>query len=340
MGAKKSCDPRTPARRRWLTSVVRWVARRSSIGLGLALLVAGSLLTLPAESVSAQAAHDYAVGAVGTDGALWVETPPLAGWHSLGGRIIASPALAAVPESGELASPLFIATATDHSLWIRSLSQNWTSLTPGLFTYCLDSPAAAVTEPATAPVLTVACEGADHALYAATVAVPSSGLPTVTGWTDLGGALGFGPAVAPVNGVITYFVTAGVNRGQVGSEIWTRTDVTGWRPMPSYVALEPAQAYCIGPPAAAIALGGTTTWFGCHGLDGQLWAGGGVGFPFSLHPEGGALIGGPGVAVDSGGTSFLAEGTDHSVWIEDAGTGSWRTLGGQVVGGIGAVGLN
>jgi hypothetical protein len=274
---------------------------------------------------AAALSSSYAVGAEGTDGELWVQTPELAsGWQSLGGQIIAAPAVAAVPESAGLASPLFIATGTDHALWIRSLSQGWTSLTPGLYTDCLDSPAAVVTGPASSSVLTVACEGGDDGLYAATVPVPSSGLPSLSSWTGLGGALGAGPAVAPLDGVITYFVTAGFDDGQV----WTRTNGTGWEPTPWN---------CIGQPSAGIAQGGTTTWFGCEGTNGQLWAGPSTG----LSDQGGAIEPGVALGITSGADYMFAEASfgTNSVYLRTT-TVDWASLGGSVLNGVGAVGLS
>jgi hypothetical protein len=268
----------------------------------------------------------YAVGAEGTDGALWVQTPQLsAGWQSLGGQIIAAPAVAAVPQASGLASPLFIATGTDHSLWIRSLSEGWTSLVPGLFTYCLDNPAAVVTGSATSPVLTVACEGGDHRLYAATVPVPSSGLPSVRSWTTLGGVLNGGPAVAPVNGVITYFVTAGFNNGQV----WITTNGADWQ----------GTAWnCIGHPAAGIAQGSTTTWFGCEGGDGELWAGPAWN---GVSGQGGAIEPGAALGITSGADFMFAEASfgTNSVWFRTT-SANWASLSGGVLNGVGAVGLN
>jgi Bacterial Ig-like domain (group 3) len=282
-----------------------------------------STSALLAEEVTPATA--YTVAAEGTDGALWAQSPQLpSGWQSLGGQLLAAPAVAAVPEASGLPSPLFIATGTDHSLWIRSLDENWTSLTPGLSTYCLDSPAAVVIGPSSAPTLSVACEGSDHGLYAATVAVPSSGLPTVSAWTSLGGDLGAGPAVAPVNGVLTYFVTAGFNDGQV----WTRTVSTNWGP---------TSWHCVGHPAAGIAQGGTTTFFGCEGTDGQLWAG-----PLSgVIAEGGAIEPGVALGITSGGAFMFAEASfgAHSVWFRTP-TANWASLGGSVVNGVGAVGLD
>jgi peptidoglycan-N-acetylglucosamine deacetylase len=265
-----------------------------------------------------------AVAAEGTDGAMWAQAPQLpSGWQSLGGRIIAAPAVAAVPQSSGVDSPLFIATGTDHSLWIRSLDENWTSLTPGLFTFCLDNPAAVVTGSASAPMLTVACQGANHGLWAATVAVPSSGLPSVGAWTNLGGSLGAGPAVAPVNGVITYFVTASFHNGQV----WTRTNNTNW---------EGTSLFCIGHPAAAIAQGGTTTWFGCQGGNGQAWDGA----LSDVTDEGGAIVPGPGLGITSADDFMFAEASfgSHSVWFRTPAS-NWVDLGGSVVNGVGAVGL-
>lgn len=131
--------------------------------------------TIPAEWPTWPA---YSVGVDGTNWALWAQAPQLP-----------APAVAAVPQAARSASPLFVAIESNHSLWVRSLSQNWKSLTPALYTYCADNPAAVVTGPARSPMLTVACEGGNGALYAATVPVPSGGLPTVSTWTDFGGTL-------------------------------------------------------------------------------------------------------------------------------------------------------
>ena len=278
--------------------------------------------TATAEATLARPA--YTVGAEGLNGALWVQSPGLpSGWQSLGGGIIASPAVAAVPQPSGLASPLFVATGTDHSLWIRSLGQSWTDLTPGLFTYCLNNPAAVVT--GSTPMLTVACEGSDHSLNVATVPVPVSGLPSVSSWTNLGGALGAGPSVAPVNGVLTYFVTASFNGGQV----WTRTNGTDWGP---------TSWYCVGHPASGIAVGGSTTWFGCQGLDGELWAG-----PVSngVTAQGGDIEPGVALGITSAADFMFGEASfgANSVWFRTT-TADWADLGGSVVNGVGAVGLN
>lgn len=169
----------------------------------------------------------------------------------------------------------------------------------------------------------MACEGGDDALYTATMTVPSSGLPNFSSWTGLGGLLGAGPAVAPVNGVMTYYVTAGFNHGQV----WTRTATTNWGP---------TGLYCIGHPALGIAQGGTTTWFGCEGADGQLWAG-----PLSdVVAEGGAINPGTALGITSSTGYMFAEADfgGDSVWMRTT-TANWTDLGGSVVHGVGAVAL-
>jgi hypothetical protein len=276
-----------------------------------------------------------AVAAEGTDGQLWVQTPQLpSGWQPLGGSLGSAPAVVAVPQASGQASPLFIVKAGwNNTLWIRGLplpggqppgsGGGWQQLGPDS-TSCINNPAAVVTGTAQSPTLTVACEGSDAALYTATMSVPAAGLPNFSAWTPRGGALGAGPAVAPVNGVVTYFVTASFNDGQV----WTTTNGTDWG----------ATLWnCLGPPAAGIAQGGTTTFFGCQGGDGQLWAG-----PMNnVVALGGAITPGPGLGITSASDFFFAEASfgGGSVWSRTS-TADWSSLGGAVLNGVGAVGLS
>jgi GH25 family lysozyme M1 (1,4-beta-N-acetylmuramidase) len=262
----------------------------------------------------------YALGAEGTDEGLWVQTPQLGpGWHSLGGQILAAPAVVGLPSTEGLASPLFIVTGTDHSLWERTLGSGWAPLAT-VPTYCLGSPGATVIR----SVLYVACQGGDRGLWVAETTVSSNGLPSISAWSSLGGGLSAGPAVAPVGGVPTYFAEAG------GGQIWLRSPATSW---------SPTSWFCEGHPAASVAPGGTTTWFGCHGADGQLWTSTNSGSGWSeAAPEGGALLGGPGLGITSTTGFFVAEGTDQAIWVATP-TTSWTSLGGVVVNGVGAVGL-
>ncbi|MBO0886923.1 MAG: hypothetical protein J2O38_05955, partial [Acidimicrobiales bacterium] len=276
-----------------------------------------------------EVATPVVVAAVGTDGAMWVQAPLLTpGWSSLGGQLTAAPAVAAVPQANGPASPLFIATGTDHALWVRSLSRGWTELAPDVFTFCIDSPGAVVAGSRAGLQLTVACQGGDHHLYAATVPVSLDGsLPSVAAWTNLGGALGAGPAVASVGGESVYLVTASFNNGQV----WARSDTTDW---------QPTDFFCIGHPALAVSPIGRTTWFACQGTDRQLWAG-----PLdNVIPRGGAIAPGPGLGLIPGTDFMFAEARfgARSVWYLTPGAPDWLSLGGSVSessGGVGAVGL-
>jgi hypothetical protein len=322
MRARASWGRRASARLRSLLSGVGRVSRRSSMGFGVALVTAGSLVTLSAGTASGQSSpeYPYAVGAVGTNGAMWVQTPQLgAGWHSLGGQLIAAPALAAFQSGGSVDSPLFVANGTDHDLWIRNLTSNWQAVTSAS-TYCVDSPAAYLTGTAQ---LTVACEGSDHALWTATVGLTSNGLPngSFSGWTSLGGDLAAGPAIASGSS-LTYFAV------NPSSQVFYN-EGSGWQ----------ATSWYCNPDdhlAAGDAQAGEVLVLGCN-ADGEMWAS----EWYSPMSRGGAIISGPGVAVDETGVLFcLAEGTDGAVWVKQPPSGTWTSLGGQVVGGVAAVGLN
>ena len=242
------------------------------------------------------------------------------GWQNLSGWIIASPAIAFYPNG----TPLFIATGSNHELYDRTLSLPWAPLGPP-GTYCMGSPAATITQGLSGPSLTVACEGGNQALFAATLALPSSGLPLVSAWSYLGGQLSAGPAVAPVGGTITYFAV-GAGAGQVS----TFAEGTGWVGTPWY---------CVGHPSAAVAgeANGAATTFACDGVNGSLWSATSTGGSWSAAVnDGGVVIGGPGVAATPSGTVFiLAEGTDQTAWVWTS-TSGWSELGGAIVGGVGA----
>jgi GH25 family lysozyme M1 (1,4-beta-N-acetylmuramidase) len=261
-----------------------------------------------------------AVGAEGTDGQLWVQAPQLGGgWHPLGGRIVAAPAVVAPPnaDGATPAQPLFIGTGTDKQLWIRSVTAGWQ---PIGVAQCVGGPAAIIT----GTTLTVACRGTDNALWYNTATVPSSGLPAFTGsWRSLGGVLSAGPAAAPVGSTLTFFV-----RGTSGA-IYTRTVAAGY-------AVTPWS--CAGQPAAALQAATGTTTFACNS-GGALWesANSGSGWTTAVS-GGGSLLSGPAVAATTLETDFLAEGTDHAIW--ELAPAGWSSLGGQVNGGVGAAALN
>jgi hypothetical protein len=233
----------------------------------------------------------------GSDGALRARTTG-GDLTNLGGALSAAPAVAAVPQASGIAQPLYVANFTDHNLYVRNNSQGWQHLTTTSPTTCLDNPAAVVTGSAGNATLTVACQGADHALWVVQGPVSSSGLPSLSNWTRLGGTLTAGPAVAPVGGALTFFVTG--SKGRVS----TRTLSSG------YVR---APWTCVGHPAAA-AFGSTTT-FACDGTNHAILyaSNSGTGWA-ATQSGGGSVVDGPGVAATSRGPFIFAEGNDSALW--------------------------
>ena len=264
------------------------------------------------------AASSYVVGVVGTDNGLYVLHSGSPSFTGLGGVLLGAPAVVAIPQTSGSAVPLYIATGSDHALWVRNDSQGWQILS-GNPTNCIDNPAGAVI----AGTLYVACEGPDHALWHAETAAPSgTNLPAlnVSSWRLLGGQLSAGPAVANVAGTPTYVV--------VGSDthVYFR-DLTN----PSFRGSNWA---CIGHPA--LAAFGATAYFACHGTDGVLWYSTNTGSGWSaIQPLGGQLIDGVGLAATATGPVFFAEGTDGAVYHRSISFG-WAADGGQVRLGVGA----
>jgi len=281
-------------------------------------------------SLSAAPASATAVGVEGTNGQLFVQTPQLgSGWHSLGGGIVGPPAVAAEATafSGAPAQPLFVATGTNKSLFMRTATAGWQAIAAAK---CIGSPGAVAYN----GTLTVACRGTNNALFYNSVPWSGTGLPAIpaSGWKSLGGTLSASPAVAPVGGAVTFFV-----RGTTG-KIFTRTVSSG------YVAHTWG---CIGAPAAGIETASNDTIFACQGTDRALWISfnggslqkGALGGWLPAFSLGGTLIGGPAVAAGSLVTEWLVEGTNKAIFQDSSVTGS-SSLGGGAVNGVGAAALN
>src|SRR5690348_7650587 len=143
------------------------------------------------------------------------------GFAPWGGQLTAAPALAWVP-TPRGASLLAVANGSDHSLWVRSGGYGWAPLSP--FSSCSGTPAIAVTGPAGASVLTVACRGLDDGLWVGQTQVTAGAKPMIGGFVPLGGSLTGGPAVAEVGGQLTFAAPGG------GGLTWTRTSASGWNP--------------------------------------------------------------------------------------------------------------
>jgi YVTN family beta-propeller protein len=272
-----------------------------------------------------------AVAAEGVGGVPYAQAPQLGpGWHSLGGAVVAPPAVAAAPNPNGTspASPLFIATGTNKHLYIRSLTTGWQEISP--VASCLGGPAAMITTDSGVSTLTVACEGTNQALYYDTGTVTASGLPTFTsGWKYLGGVLTAGPAVAQVGGVTTFFA-----RGTTG-HIYTRTVTAGYA--------EQSWA-CIGAPAAALQASTGVAVFACQGTNQLLYEATSAGTGWSTAAAlNGPIIAGPGIAATSAGIVLLAElgqglgaGTVGAIMpIREP----FTSLGGTVTGGVQAAAL-
>ena len=255
------------------------------------------------------------MAAAGMDCALYVHQGSTPGFTSLGGVLLAAPAV--VP-SGPTTDPFYVITGPDRNLYIRSGTAGWQSLTAGGPVGCVDNPAAVIV----GGIFWVTCQGTDHALYAAQAPVPSSGLPQVShsSWQSLGGGLLSGPAAVDMGGGVPTFFVIGLD-----NFVYVRTPTTTYSRQ---------IWYCIGHPAAASS--GSTTYFGCHGRDNALWymtnSGSGWSGGTSL---GGGLIDGPGIAAGTAGPTFYVEGLDAAVYERSLST-NWSRDGGGVHYGVGA----
>ncbi len=294
--------------------------------LGSAVLALGVTITPLASTadVPAHAATEagVVVAVEGSNGALWVQDPVGTGWQSLGGKIIAPPAVAYVPAPGSTTAsvPLFIAIGTDGQLYARTLTTGWQAITSD--TCYSGGPAAFYGQS-----LFVACSIVYHQLWwENTLIFSSDGLPQFQGiGTTVGGVLTATPAIASVGYTVTYFVTG--TDGAVYTSAGAGFSATPWR--------------CIGAPAAAgFMVSDTDSYFACEGTNHALWAATYTGTGWSEAASlGGDLIAAPAVALTSSGPEYFAVGTNHAIWMRSASSG-WSSLGGYAVGGVGAAALN
>lgn len=236
------------------------------------------------------------LGVIGSDAALYVNQDA-GGYTDLGGVLISTPAVVAVPVSGAPPVPMYIGIGTDHDVYIRSNTMNWQALS-NIALNCQNSIGATVTGAAGSATLTVACEGSDTALWYAQGTVTSTALPTLNTWQSLGGSLTAGPAVASVGGGVTFFVAGG------GGQIYSRTIAGSWTAM---------NATCKATPAATSL--GSTAYFACHGSDDALYYATNTGSGWSAFTRaGGTLVSGPAIAVTSTEATIWVEGSDAAVY--------------------------
>jgi lysozyme len=270
------------------------------------------------------------VAAIGLDCSAWVAPFSSMGFQSLGGLLLAAPAV--VP-AGPSKDPYYIATGGNGNLYVRTGTTGWQALTTGQTIMCIDNPAAVVV----GTVLWVACQGWAHDLMVAQVPVPANGVPQISSsnWHSVGGILTSGPGGA-VMGANTpfpeFFVTGSDQR------VWTYTPSsspsTAWSVQPEYCNGHPAAATYPTPTASPTP---TTTYFACQGLDRSLWTKTFSSTSMSWTAAsslGGVLIDGPGVAAGPAGPTFFMEGSNRTVWERNP--AGWANDGGQVNYGVGA----
>ena len=272
-------------------------------------------------------------GTVGANNGLWVLDGSNGGFSPGGGQLSAAPAVVGVRPTSGTATPVYIGTGIDHNLWESDGSGGpWVPLTTTPV-YCIDNPAAVSAGVRGSGTITVACQGGDHALWAAQAALPASGLPHMGGaaWHSLGGRLLAGPAVTQRPGL------SGPSYEVVG------TDQQVWELNPGANQFAPRGWYCNGHPAAATNPAGSTAYFACQGTDRQLWFSTDAGSNWqTARAAGGVLVDGPGIAATPGGAVFYAEGQDGALWhlaLNGSTPGTFQLDGGVIHAGAGAAGL-
>jgi subtilase family serine protease len=277
----------------------------------------------PGNAINFTYAQPIAFAGAGFDGALWKQQGGT-GWTSLGGILAAAPAVVSVP-NGTVGAPLYIGLGADHDLWVRTNGLGWQPLDNSPV-YCLDNPGAALVN---ATTLMVACQGGDHHLYRATGSVSAGVLPTFnrSSWTDLGGILVAGPAMATVPGH-----GSGPEIMVLGQDSVIYEYHSGAFHYNGFV--------CTGHPAIATDPAGTTAYFGCHApSDGALYWSQNTGGAWSGAASlGGLLLDGPAVAVTNLGATFYVEGVDHMLY-ERGLSGGYQDDGGYIQYGVGAAAL-
>ena len=239
------------------------------------------------------------VAAVGVDSQLYTANGYGGAFRAEGGVVRAGPAVARVPKPDGSALALEVVTGQDRRLYAkREGAGAWARLSNTAI--CDGSPAAFVAPTGTsgAHALVVACMGADRALWYDVAPITATATPVMDSFESLGGILTAGPAVATVQGALTFLVRGNDGRVYVRgtSGVYAQT---GW--------------FCQGHPA--LSSWGTTAYFACAGNDSKLyWArndGSGWGGTQGL---GGIARGGPGLAVTPDEAVMFIRGADDAVW--------------------------
>jgi hypothetical protein len=280
----------------------------------------------PSNSVPYTYVIPVVIAAVGADNTPYYQQD-FGGWTSLGGGLIAAPAVVSVPsQSGGFGSPIYIGVGGNHDLYVRTATQGWQPL-DDLPVYCIDNPGATII----GSTLTIACQGGNHSLYMVQGPVPAPGVPpsfSRNSWQGLGGVLTAGPAAANVPG-------RGLDIMVVGGSNHVYEYYGG-----SYHA---DGFLCAGHTALATNPTASLAYFACHGLDNSLWWAQNDGATnggdwFGAASLGGQIIDGPAISATAQGPTFYVEGSDHGLLHRGANSG-YIYDGGYIQYGTAASGL-
>jgi hypothetical protein len=269
------------------------------------------------------------VAGEGSDQAAWVFRTDTGHWTNYGGRIVGAPGIAFDPSTG---TTYLVATAPNGTLWSRTNTTGWTAA------------GGTCSEPDLAlagTTLVLGCTGTNKSVYSARFTTTSGGNPRFTSFTSLGGTVYGGPSVyVPTASSVASYTAVGNVSGSLGSNLWRRSDSSGWTAV---------NARCSSHPAA-VSRAGNFVFNGCRdNVDGSLHlritipGHGNDAFDGSL---GGGVQGGVGVvgAADDSSATFFIEGNDKAVWFRPAASdgtaGTWTKIGGVVLGGVRAAPLS
>ncbi|WP_250279748.1 S8 family serine peptidase [Frankia sp. Cppng1_Ct_nod] len=268
---------------------------------------------------------------VGVDRTVWAQRSGQAAATSLGGQATSVPTV--VQASGHVT---YIVGGTDGNLWMRGgTDPAWSPLGPP-GTRCSGQAAIAV-----GSVLHIGCRGSDQKLYVTTVPVDSTGRSArATSWTSYGGQSNAAPAVAVVDGVVTWFVT-GINAAPAAN-LYRRTATSGWTVL---------GVRCDGGPGAGGGRDGGGTrrtggpvFLGCRSSSEALVY---AAAPFTRFVSaGGKILGVPGFArVMDGIADVFVAGTDAALYSRRLSASAprdngWTKLGGVYLLAAGAAGID
>lgn len=293
------------------------------------LAACASLLAL-GPGVSSAASHPAAaalpaaaaalVAVRGTNGALYVHHEGTSGYVNLGGVISTAPSLAPTADG----VMYYVAGVPNGNVYARTDTLAWRAMRPTGGPSCSE-PGASVL----GTTFFVGCRGADGLLHVAYGTVTPGQVPTLGEFQAVGTQqIAGGPAMAVIDGVVNYFVTAPGS----GANVFVTTRNGNFTPLPYG---------CVGRPAIGLAANLNITWLACTAPNRALYIArnSGTGWPGATR-LGGVVLFSPGIAVaaDGTGTAYV-EGSDNGVYSHPlAGpAGGFSLIGGKAsAGGVAA----